>query len=49
MIHQHTVAAYRQPDRAKVATTMTALITSLSAGIPKSNDQNLWMSLGEVV
>ncbi len=35
MIYQRTVAAYRQPDRAKGATMMTALITTLSAGIPK--------------
>ena len=31
-IYQRTVAAYREPDRKKGATTMAALITTLSAG-----------------
>jgi len=34
-IYQRTVAAYREPDRKKGATTMAALITTLSAGVPK--------------
>lgn len=35
MIYQRTVAAYREPDRKKGATMMAALITTLSAGVPK--------------
>jgi transposase len=30
------VAAYREPDRTKGATMMAALITTLSAGVPKA-------------
>jgi transposase len=34
-MYQRTVAAYRHPDRKKGATMMAALITTLSAGVPK--------------
>ncbi|MBI2700673.1 MAG: ISL3 family transposase [Mycobacterium sp.] len=34
-MYQRTVAAYREPDRAKGRMMMAALITALSAGIPK--------------
>jgi transposase len=34
-MYQRTVAAYREPDRTKGATMMAALITTLSAGVPK--------------
>ena len=34
-MYQRTVAPYRHPDRKKGATMMAALITTLSAGVPK--------------
>ncbi|MDP7728075.1 ISL3 family transposase (plasmid) [Mycobacterium avium subsp. hominissuis] len=34
-MYQRTVAAYREPDRAKGRMMMAALITALSAGVPK--------------
>ena len=34
-MYQRTVAAYREPDRKKGRTMMAALITTLSAGVPK--------------
>ena len=34
-MYQRTVAAYREPDRKRGATMMAALITTLSAGVPK--------------
>jgi transposase len=34
-IYQRSVAAYREPDRKKGRTMMAALITTLSAGVPK--------------
>lgn len=34
-MYQRTVAAYREPDRTKGRMMMTALITTLSAGVPK--------------
>ena len=34
-MYERTVAAYREPDRTKGRTMMTALITTLSAGVPK--------------
>jgi transposase len=35
-MYQRAVAAYREPDRTKGATMMAALITTLSAGVPKA-------------
>jgi transposase len=35
-MYQRAVAAYREPDRSKGATMMAALITTLSAGVPKA-------------
>jgi transposase len=34
-MYQRTVAAYREPDRVKARAMMAALITTLSAGVPK--------------
>jgi transposase len=34
-IYQRMIAAYREPDRAKGRTMMEAVISSISAGVPK--------------